>query len=57
MALERAARQGGVIARALSRSYIAAPARSALLLGFSGYSPQQLVQAAAQLAQVVEKQP
>jgi GntR family transcriptional regulator / MocR family aminotransferase len=57
VALERAARQSGVIAWALSRSYIAAPTRSALLLGFSGYSTQQLVQAVAQLAQVMEKHP
>src|ERR1700716_4478014 len=33
--IERAAREQGVIVRAMSRMYVAAPARSALMFGFS----------------------
>src|SRR5215468_3221660 len=40
VAIERAARERGVIVRAMSRLYVAAPPRSALVIGFSGYSCQ-----------------
>ena len=55
--IEQAARERGIVVRAMSRLYKKAPPRSALLLGFSGYSPQHLVPAAARLAAVVRKQP
>jgi hypothetical protein len=42
--IERAAREQGVIVRAMSRLYVEAPPRSALMLGFSGY-PRQTIAA------------
>ncbi len=54
--IERAARDSGVVVRAMSRLYKKAPARSALLLGFSGYPPQRLISVAARLAGIVAKQ-
>jgi GntR family transcriptional regulator/MocR family aminotransferase len=42
VAIERAARERGVIVRAMSRLYVDASPRSALLMGFSGY-PQQMI--------------
>jgi len=56
VAVERAARQSGVVVRAMSRLYKKAPPRSALLLGFSGYPPQRLINAAARLAGVVSRE-
>jgi GntR family transcriptional regulator / MocR family aminotransferase len=53
VAIERAARDHGVIARAMSRLYVAAPPRSALVIGFSGYSRQMIPPAVAQLTKAV----
>ena len=50
--VERAAREHGVIVRAMSRLYVEAPARSALMLGFSGYPRQIIAPAIARLAHV-----
>jgi GntR family transcriptional regulator/MocR family aminotransferase len=49
-AIERAARERGVIVRAMSRLYVAAPPRSALVMGFSGYPRRLIPPAVAQLA-------
>jgi len=51
--IERAAREHGVVVRAMSRLYVKASPHSALLLGFSGYPPQRLIPAAARLAEFV----
>jgi GntR family transcriptional regulator / MocR family aminotransferase len=56
VAIERAGRQHGVIVRAMSRLYVAARARSALVLGFSGYPRQTIIPAVERLARVVEAQ-
>jgi GntR family transcriptional regulator/MocR family aminotransferase len=48
--LERAAREHGVVVRAMSRLYVEAPAQSALMLGFSGYPRQMVAPAIARLA-------
>src|SRR3954447_22304950 len=56
VAIERAGRQHGVIVRAMSRLYVAARARSALVLGFSGYPRQTIIPAVERLAQVIEAQ-
>jgi GntR family transcriptional regulator/MocR family aminotransferase len=53
--LERAAREHGVIVRAMSRLYVEAPARSALVLGFSGYPRQIIAPAVIRLAQAFER--
>jgi GntR family transcriptional regulator/MocR family aminotransferase len=54
VAVERAAREHGVIVRAMSRLHVEAPARSALMLGFSGYPRQIIVPAIARLARAFE---
>jgi hypothetical protein len=41
----------------MSRMHVDAPARSALMLGFSGYSRQMITPAVARLAEVVKRQP
>ena len=51
--IEDAAKCAGVVVRAVSRFYRAAPARSGLMLGFSGFPPSVIVPAAAHLAKVV----
>jgi GntR family transcriptional regulator / MocR family aminotransferase len=56
VAIERAGRQHGVIVRAMSRFYVAAAPRSALVLGFSGYPRQTILPAVESLARVVEEQ-
>ena len=56
IAIERAGRQHGVIVRAMIRLYVAAPTRSALGLGFSGYPRHTITPAVERLAQVVEAQ-
>jgi GntR family transcriptional regulator/MocR family aminotransferase len=56
VAIERAGRQHGVIVRAMSRLYVAATPRSALVLGFSGHPRQTIVPAVERLAQAVEGQ-
>ena len=50
-AIERAARERSVIVRAMSRLYVAAPPRSALVMGFSGYPRRMIPPAVAQLAE------
>jgi GntR family transcriptional regulator / MocR family aminotransferase len=55
VAIEDAAREQGVIVRAMSRMHVAAPARSALMFGFSGYPRQTIGPAVARLARVFEK--
>jgi GntR family transcriptional regulator / MocR family aminotransferase len=55
VAIERVARDHGVIVRAMSRLYVAAPPRSALLMGFSGYQSQAIPPAVARLAKVVAR--
>ena len=42
VAIERAGRERGVIVRAMSKLYVDASPRSALLMGFSGY-PRQMI--------------
>jgi GntR family transcriptional regulator/MocR family aminotransferase len=51
--IEAAARRAGVIVRALSGFYRAAPPRQGLLLGFTGHSREATRQAVARLAQVI----
>jgi GntR family transcriptional regulator / MocR family aminotransferase len=53
VAIERAARERGVIVRAMSRLYVAAPPRSALVMGFSGFPRQMIPPAATRLAKAV----
>ena len=55
VALEWAAREHGVIVRAMSRLYVEAPAQSALVLGFSGYPRQIIAPAIARLARAFER--
>jgi GntR family transcriptional regulator/MocR family aminotransferase len=55
LTIERAAREHGVIVRAMSRLYIEAPVRSALVLGFSGYPRQIMAPAVARLALAFER--
>ena len=50
VAIERAARDQGVIVRAMSGLYAAAPPRSALVIGFSGYPRQMIPPAVTRLA-------
>jgi GntR family transcriptional regulator/MocR family aminotransferase len=53
--IERAAREHGVVVRAMSRLYVEAPAQSALMLGFSGYPHQVIAPAIARLARAFER--
>jgi GntR family transcriptional regulator/MocR family aminotransferase len=53
--IERAARDHGVIVRAMSRLYVEAPAQSALMLGFSGFPRQIIAPAVARLARAFER--
>jgi GntR family transcriptional regulator/MocR family aminotransferase len=53
--IERAAREHGVVVRAMSRLYVEAPAQSALVLGFSGYPHQTIAPAIARLARAFER--
>jgi GntR family transcriptional regulator/MocR family aminotransferase len=53
--IERAARDHGVIVRAMSRLYVAAPPRSALVMGFSGYPSRIIPAAVTRLAKAFEK--
>jgi GntR family transcriptional regulator/MocR family aminotransferase len=55
-AIERAGRQHGVIVRAMSRLYVAAPPRSALVLGFSGHPRRTIIPAVDRLAEVIAGQ-
>jgi len=53
--VEAAARERGIVVRAMSRFYLAAPRRSALMLGFSGFPSQVIKPAAARLAAVITR--
>jgi GntR family transcriptional regulator/MocR family aminotransferase len=53
-AIERAGRQHGVVVRPMSRLYLAAPPRSALVLGFSGHARQTIAPAVERLARTIE---
>ena len=53
--IERAARDHGVVVRAMSRLYVEAPAQSALMLGFSGYPRQTIAPAIGRLARAFER--
>jgi GntR family transcriptional regulator / MocR family aminotransferase len=55
IAIEQAAREHGVVVRAMSRLYVEAPKQSALILGFSGYPHQIIAPAIARLARAVER--
>jgi GntR family transcriptional regulator / MocR family aminotransferase len=55
VALEDAAKRAGIIVRAMSPFYRAAPPRPALMLGFSGFPRQVIVPAAARLAALVAR--
>jgi GntR family transcriptional regulator/MocR family aminotransferase len=55
--LERAARQSGLIARAIQPMYKKARPRSGLMLGFSGFSRDTIVSAAARLAKIINSRP
>jgi GntR family transcriptional regulator / MocR family aminotransferase len=50
VAAERAAGARGVVVRAISALYTAAPPRSGLLLGFTGFAPGTIAPAVARLA-------
>ena len=52
-AVEAAAREAGIVVRAVSRFYRAAPPRAGLMLGFSGFPRPLIVPAAARLAALV----
>jgi GntR family transcriptional regulator/MocR family aminotransferase len=52
-AMERSAREAGVIVRATSRMYLKAPPRSGLMLGFCGYPQRTIDTAVARLAKAV----
>jgi len=53
--VERAAREHGVIVRAMSGLYVEAPVQSALMLGFSGYPRQIIAPAVIRLARALER--
>ena len=53
VAVEEAARQRGVIVRAIQRMYRKARPRAGLMLGFSGFPPEVVVPAATRLATII----
>jgi len=53
--VEAAAKQRDIVVRAMSRFYLAAPRRCALMLGFSGFPPQVIKPAAARLAAIIAR--
>ena len=55
IAIEDAARRNGVVVRAISRMYHKAPARSGLLLGFTGFRSRTIGPAVARLAEAVQQ--
>jgi len=57
VAVERVAASRGVVARAISPLYVQAPPRPALMLGFTGFAPDVITQAAARLADAVSATP
>ncbi len=54
VAIQRAALEQRVVTRAMSELYLAAPPRSALMLGFSGHPSSSIPAAVARLAEVIE---
>ena len=52
--IQRAAFNQRVVTRAMSELYLAAPPRSALMLGFSGHPASSIPSAVARLAAVIE---
>jgi GntR family transcriptional regulator/MocR family aminotransferase len=52
--IEAAALRQGIVVRGMSRFYLRAPARQALVLGFSGFPRSLIVPAAARLAAIVQ---
>lgn len=55
VAIAAAARQQGIVVRALSSLYVSAPQRKGLLLGFSGFEDHMLRQAAIRLGQIIRQ--
>lgn len=55
VAIERRAREHGVVVRAMSRLYLEAQPKSALILGFSGYPQQIIAPAISRLARAFEQ--
>src|SRR5262249_28289542 len=53
--IARRGREHGIVVHAMSRLYVEAPARSALMLGFSGYPHQIIAPAVARLARAFER--
>jgi GntR family transcriptional regulator/MocR family aminotransferase len=53
--IEALARQAGISLRAVSRFYRAAAPKTGVMLGFSGFPPQVIVPAAAQLAALIAR--
>jgi GntR family transcriptional regulator/MocR family aminotransferase len=53
--VETAALRSGIAVRAMSRLYLAAPRRSALMLGFSGFPCSRIVPAAARLGALIAR--
>jgi GntR family transcriptional regulator/MocR family aminotransferase len=53
--VEAVALRSGIVVRAMSRLFLAAPRRSALMLGFSGFPRQLIVPAAARLGALVAR--
>ncbi len=53
VSLERAAHEHGVVVRAMSRMYVTAPAKSALMLGFSGYPVRLIAPAVSRLTKAM----
>jgi GntR family transcriptional regulator/MocR family aminotransferase len=54
LAVERAAGAAGLVARAMSRTYVKARPRPGLMLGFSGYPTHVIGPAAARLAKIIK---
>lgn len=54
VAIEKAALEQRVVVRAMSRLYVAAPPRSALLLGFSGHPAHTIPPAVDRLTQIIK---
>ncbi len=53
VAIEQAALERGIVCRAISRLYLAAPARPGLMLGFTGFTAEAAARAAAILAEAI----
>jgi GntR family transcriptional regulator/MocR family aminotransferase len=54
VAVSQAAAEAGIVARAVSPMYLAAPPVQALMLGFTGHEPAALRRAARKLGEVVK---